>query len=322
MVYQLKVFRLPLGTPQARGKAMVNILPLKEGETITTLMPLPADEATWEKMHVVFATSTGNVRRNSLSDFLNIKANGKIAMKLDDGEKLIAVSTCGEDQDVLLSARSGKCIRFPVGDVRVFAGRSSTGVRGIRLDDKDEVISMALLRHTEYEVAERAAYLRMAKAKRGGDQEPEGVTDGAPEEGEEAAVPAITLTEERYAEMAAREDFILTVTAKGFGKRSSAYGYRVAGRGGKGIANIEVTKKNGEVVASFPVRQQDQIMLVTDKGQLIRTPINDIRIAGRKTQGVTVFKVGDDERVVSVTRLGDDEGEGGANGNGTAATDG
>jgi len=320
MVYQLKVFRLPLGTPQARGKAMVNILPLKEGETITTLMPLPADEAKWESMHVMFATSLGNVRRNSLSDFLNIKANGKIAMKLDEGEKLIAVSTCSEEQDVLLSARGGKCIRFHVGEVRVFAGRSSTGVRGIKLEDKDEVISMSMLRHSEYDVAERAAYLRMAKVRRGGETEPENGAESTPEEGEEAAVPAITLSEERYAEMAGREDFILTVTAKGFGKRSSSYEYRIAGRGGKGIANIEVTKKNGEVVASFPVRQQDQIMLVTDSGQLIRTPVHDIRIAGRKTQGVTVFKVAEGERVVSVTRLGEDDDEGGANGNGGGGT--
>lgn len=181
---------------------------------------------------------------------------------------------------------------------------------------------MALLRHSEYDVAERAAYLRMAKSRRGGEPEPEGTESSVPEEGDEGAVPTITLSEERYAEMAAREDFNLTVTAKGFGKRSSSYEYRIAGRGGKGIANIDVTKKNGEVVASFPVRQQDQIMLVTDSGQLIRTPVNDIRIAGRKTQGVTVFKVSEGERVVSVTRLGEDEGEGGAAGNGGAETDG
>ena len=329
MVYQLKVFRLPLGTPQARGKAMINILPLAENETITTLMPLPADESKWGEMNVMFATSTGNVRRNSLSDFLNIKANGKIAMKLDEGEKLIAVATCTEQEDVLLSARSGKCIRFAINDVRVFAGRSSTGVRGIRLDDGDEVISMSILRHADFDVAERAAYLRMAKAKRiaeGGAGEPEAKGgEGAPEaaaaeEGDEAAetgVPAITLSEERYAEMAAHEDFILTATAKGFGKRSSAFEYRLAGRGGKGIANIEVTKKNGEVVASFPVRRKDQLMLVTDGGQLIRIPIDDIRIAGRKTQGVTLFKVAEGERVMSVTRLGDDEegGEGPSGGN-------
>jgi len=324
MVYQLKVFRLPLGTPQARGKAMINILPLAEGETISTLMPLPADESKWASMHVMFATSTGNVRRNALSDFLNIKANGKIAMKLEEGERLIGVATCGEDQDVLLSARSGKCIRFHVGDVRVFAGRTSTGVRGIRLEN-DDVISMTMLRHTEFDVAERAAYLRMAKAQRssdggGGDDAEAPAETAALEEGEEAAVPAITLTEERFAAMAAAEEFILTVTANGFGKRSSAYEYRVAGRGGKGIANIEVTKKNGEVTASFPVRETDQIMLVTNGGQLIRTRVNDIRIAGRKTQGVTVFKVADGERVMSVTRLSEDDAAEG-NGNGGAPAD-
>ncbi len=326
MVYQLKVFRLPLGTPQARGKAMINILPLEEGETISTLMPLPADESKWAGMHVMFATSTGNVRRNALSDFLNIKANGKIAMKLEEGERLIGVATCGEDEDILLSARSGKCIRFHVGDVRVFAGRTSTGVRGIRLEN-DDVISMSVLRHAEYDAAERAAYLRMAKARRapeaGADEAEAAPESAAPEEGEETAVPAITLSEERFAEMAAREEFILTVTANGFGKRSSAYEYRVAGRGGKGIANIEVTKKNGEVVASFPVRESDQIMLVTNGGQLIRTRVNDIRIAGRKTQGVTVFKVSDDERVMSVTRLSeDDAAEGSGNGNGNPSPSG
>jgi DNA gyrase subunit A len=213
-------------------------------------------------------------------------------------------------------------MRFHVADVRVFAGRNSTGVRGIKLENGDEVISMSLLRHTDYDPAERAAYLRMAKARRGVVDEPEGAAPEAstPEEGDEAAVPTITLSEERFAEMAAREDFILTVTAKGFGKRSSAYEYRIAGRGGKGIANIEITKRNGEVVASFSVRQTDQIMLVTDGGQLIRTPVNDIRIAGRKTQGVTVFKVQETERVVSVTRLGEDEtGNGDTNGAGALA---
>ena len=327
MVYQMKVFRLPLGTPQARGKAMINLLPLAEGETISTLMPLPQDESKWQSMHVMFATSAGNVRRNSLSDFLNIKANGKIAMKLEGSERLIGVATCTEENDVLLSARGGKCMRFPVSDVRVFAGRNSTGVRGIKLEDGDEVISMSLLRHTEYDVAERAAYLKMAKARRGGaDAEAEAPETAAAEEGEETGVPAITLSEERFAEMAGREDFILTVTQNGFGKRSSAYEYRIAGRGGKGIANIEVTKRNGEVVASFPVRDTDQVMLVTNGGQLIRTPVNDIRLAGRKTQGVTVFKVAEGERVMSVTRLGDDDagtdGANGANGHASGAANG
>ncbi len=317
MAYQLKVFRLPLGTPQARGKAMINVLPLEEGETITTLMPLPADENTWGNMHVMFATSSGNVRRNALSDFLNIKANGKIAMKLDPGEKLIAVSVCNEEMDVLLSARGGKCIRFTVADVRVFTGRTSTGVRGIRLEDKDEVISMSMLRHAEYDAAERSAYLRMAKARRGGEPEPEGSPESSAEDAEETAVPAITLSEERFAEMAAREEFILTATAKGFGKRSSSYEYRLAGRGGKGIANIEVTTKNGDVVASFPIRQTDQLMLVTNAGQLIRIPVDDIRIAGRKTVGVTLFRVEGDERVMSVTKLSEEE-EAGPSGNGEA----
>ncbi|MBI3707175.1 MAG: DNA gyrase subunit A [Proteobacteria bacterium] len=315
MVYQLKVFRLPLGTPQARGKPMVNLLPLSEGETISTLMPLPQDESQWAAMHVMFATSIGNVRRNALSDFLNIKANGKIAMKLEEGERLIAVQTCSEEQDVLLSARSGKCIRFHVGEVRVFAGRSSTGVRGIRLEGNDEVISMSMLRHAEFDVAEREAYLRMSKMRRGGDPEPEGAAAEAPapEEGEDVAVPAITLTDERFAAMAAAEQFILSVTSNGFGKRTSAHEYRIAGRGGKGIANIETSERNGKVVASFPVGQADEIVLVTNGGQLIRIPVNDIRIAGRKTQGVTLFKVSDGERVMSVTRLGD-EGEAAGNG--------
>jgi DNA gyrase subunit A len=317
MVYQLKVFRLPLGTPQARGKPMVNLLPLSEGETISTLMPLPQDESQWAAMHVMFATSIGNVRRNALSDFLHIKANGKIAMKLEEGERLIAVQTCSEEQDVLLSARSGKCIRFHVGEVRVFAGRSSTGVRGIRLESSDEVISMSMLRHAEFDVAEREAYLRMSKARRGGDPEPEGVAAEAPapEEGEEVSVPAITLSDERFAAMTAAEQFILSVTSNGFGKRTSAHEYRIAGRGGKGIANIETSERNGKVVASFPVGQADEIVLVTNGGQLIRIPVNDIRIAGRKTQGVTLFKVSDGERVMSVTRLGD---EGEAAGNGVA----
>jgi DNA gyrase subunit A len=319
MVYQMKVYRLPLGTPQARGKAMINLLPLAEGETISTLMPLPADESKWANMHVMFATSTGNVRRNSLSDFLNIKANGKIAMKLEDGERLIGVATCQEDQDVLLSARGGKCIRFPVGDVRVFAGRSSTGVRGIKLADGDEVITMSMLRHADYDAGERAAYLRLAKARRAAESgTAEEAESTAPEAGEaeEQAVPVVTLSDERFAEMAGREEFILTATEKGFGKRSSAYEYRIAGRGGMGIANIDVTDKNGRVVASFPVREADQVMLVTNGGQLIRTPVNDIRVAGRKTQGVTLFRVSDGERVMSVTRLGDDDAASDSNGNG------
>ena len=325
IVYQLKVYRLPLGTPQARGKAMINVLPLAEGETISTVMPLPQDQSKWTDLHLMFATSTGNVRRNSLSDFLNIKANGKIAMKLDKGEWLIGVETCTEAQDVLLASRGGKCIRFHVGEVRVFSGRTSTGVRGIKLAKGDEVISMSMLRHADFAVEERDAYLRMSKARRGNG---EGVEAEAPEteapdtEAPDTEAPGIpiaqiTLSEERYIEMERHEEFLLSVTSKGYGKRTSAYEYRVTGRGGQGIANIETTERNGKVVASFPVRDKDQIMLVTNSGQLIRTPVNDIRIAGRKTQGVTLFKVEEGERVVSVTRLGEEDDAGaGASGAG------
>ncbi len=307
MVYKMKVYRLPLGTPQARGKALVNLLPLDEGETISTLMPLPEDEASWDSMFVMFATASGYVRRNKLSDFVDVKANGKIAMKLDPGDRLIGVQTCSEQDDVLLAAHGGKSIRFPVPDVRVFSGRTSSGVRGIRLERDDHVISMSIVRHVEADTEEREAYLRMASARRraAGDE----IADEG--NGEEAAPVAPTaLSPERFAALEAAEEFILTVTANGFGKRTSAYEYRIAGRGGQGIANIEMSDRNGHVVASFPVAHRDQIMLVTDRGQLIRCPVDDIRIAGRKTQGVVLFKTEEGEKVVSVTRLAD-EAQGG-----------
>jgi DNA gyrase subunit A len=265
----------------------------------------------------MFATSRGNVRRNALADFVSIKANGKIAMKLEEeGERLIGVLPCSEANDVLLATRGGKCIRFHVPDVRVFSGRTSTGVRGIRLAKGDDVISMSMLRHAEFDVAERDSYLRLSKRRRGGDELPE-APEAAADAGEaaEAAVPEVTISEERYAEFAGQEEFILSVTSRGFGKRSSAYEYRITGRGGQGIANIATSERNGSVVASFPVRDGDQIMLVTDAGQLLRTPVNDIRIAGRKTQGVVLFRVAEGEKLVAVTRLGDDSDENG-NGNG------
>jgi DNA gyrase subunit A len=249
----------------------------------------------------MFATTGGNVRRNRLSDFINIKANGKIAMKLGDSDRLVGVKTCTEDDDVLLSSRGGMCIRFPVTGVRVFSGRTSMGVRGIKLDTDDEVISMTVLRHAEIDMKVRDDYLRAAAAlRRGGD-----------EEGEAEPAPA-ELAPATFAELAGNEQFILTMTEKGYGKRSSAYEYRITGRGGKGIANIEVTERNGLVVAAFPVEPMDQIMLVTDGGQLIRCPVDDIRIAGRKTQGVTLFRIEEDERVVSVARL-QEEAEGESN---------
>ncbi len=302
IAYQLKVFRLPEGTPQARGKAMVNLLPLQPGETISTVMPLPEDESSWENLNIVFATQSGYVRRNALSDFLNIKANGKIAMKLDEGDKLIAVRTCNESQDILLSTYKGMCIRFPVAAVRVFSGRTSMGVRGIRLGKDDGVISMTILRHVDVDTNEREEYLRRASQLRRamGDESPDDLPGDSTREESESHI-----SEERFVDLSAREEFILTVTERGFGKRSSAYEYRVTGRGGKGIANIDVTAKNGPVIASFPVEDGDQLVIVTDRGKLIRLPIDDIRIAGRRTQGVTVFRVADDEKVVSVTRVSD-----------------
>ncbi|GAB3115720.1 DNA gyrase subunit A [Novispirillum itersonii subsp. nipponicum] len=301
MVYKQKVYRLPLGTPQSKGKAFVNLLPLQDGETITTVLPLPENEEGWAELNVMFATSHGNVRRNSLSDFTNVKSNGKIAMKLEEGgERLIAVATCTDQNDVLLATRNGMAIRFPVADVRVFAGRNSTGVRGVRLSDGDEVISMSMLTHVSFDVAERDAYLRLAAHLR-----------RAEGEAEDAAA-ADALSPDAFKAFAETEEFILTVTENGFGKRTSAYEYRIVGRGGQGIANMDLTGKTGRVVASFPVNNDDQIMLISDGGQLIRMPVNDVRIAGRKTQGVTLFRTAEDERVVSVAHLRDvvgDEGD-------------
>jgi len=309
-VYKLKVYRLPQGTPQARGKAMVNLLPLKEGETITAIMPLAEDEAAMAHRHVMFATKRGEVRRNELADFLDVRANGKIAMKLDEGDALIAVMPCSEDQDVLLAARSGKCIRFAVPEVRVFKGRNSTGVRGIQLGSGDAVISMSMLKHAEFDAATRTAFL---KARRKGDGEAEAEIEVEAEE----ADTGLVLAPEAIARMAAQEEFLLTVTENGYGKRSSTYEYRVAGRGGQGIANIETSGRNGAVVESFPVAEGDQIMMVTSGGTIIRLPVADIRIAGRKTQGVLLLRTAESERVVSVTRLATEMG-GPLNGNGGA----
>ena len=302
MVYKMKVYRLPLGNPQARGKALVNLLPLEAGETVSTLLPLPEDESAWSKSNIMFATASGYVRRNELSDFVDVKANGKIAMKLDEGDRLIGVGVGTADNDILLAAKSGKAIRFAVSDVRVFAGRDSVGVRGIRLEEGDKVVSMSVLRHVDVELDERDAYLRYAMAKRRALGEA-----GVGEEAEETSADTsnVVLTQERLTQLEVLEEFILTVTEKGFGKRTSAYEYRVIGRGGQGVANIEVTPRNGPVVASFPVAETDQIMLVTDGGQLIRCPVHDIRIARRQTQGVTVFRVAEGEAVVAVAHLND-----------------
>ncbi|MBV8121898.1 MAG: DNA gyrase subunit A, partial [Alphaproteobacteria bacterium] len=328
-VYKLKVHRLPLGTPQARGRPMVNLLSnLSPGETISTVMPLPEDEESWTDLGVMFATAKGYVRRNMMSDFADIRANGKIAMKFegeDADDRLIAVATCTDADDVLLTTRNGRAIRFPVGDVRIFAGRSSVGVRGIRLLGDDRVISMSILRHQEIGMRERDAYLRRAaERRRQNDDDGEKNGEGAapeiePGEAADEILNGFVLTEERFSDLAAREEFVLSVTEKGFGVRSSAYDYRITGRGGQGINNMDMSLRGDAIVAVFPVGSNDQIMLVTDAGMVIRCPVGDIRIARRGSAGVVIFRIGDGERVVSVARLPDEtDGTSDAVGSGSA----
>jgi DNA gyrase subunit A len=307
IAYKLKAYKLPQGTPQARGKALINVLPLDEGETITTVMALPEDEKSWDDLFVIFATASGGVRRNKLSDFRKVNANGKIAMKLDEGDHLVRVRVFEEDQNVFLATRKGKCVRFPVTDVRVFSSRNSTGVRGIRLVGDDKVIAMSGLNHIKVEVAERDDYLRSINAGRrllGGDY-----TDRAEDKARDEAAAA-RLKEPLFQEMHKEEEFILTVTIDGFGKRSSAYGYRISRRGGKGIDSMDVKrgKELTEVVSTIPVLNTDQLVMVSDGGQLIRMPVDGISNTGRTSRGVTLFKVADQERVVSLTRFRDVEG--------------
>jgi DNA gyrase subunit A len=306
-VYKEKVWRLPLAAPQARGKALINLLPLSEGERITTIMPLPENEADWETLDVMFATTGGTVRRNKLSDFVEVRRSGMIAMKLGEGEGILGVETCTEKDDVLLTTAHGQCIRFPVPEVRVFAGRNSVGVRGIALDGDDALISMAILRHFDATPDERAAYLKMRRAVRGETAEEATVAEAD----EETPSVAGELSQARYSEMSAAEQLILATSANGYGKRTSSFEYRITRRGGKGIVAMAVNDRNGPVVGSFPVEENDEIMLVTDGGQTIRMPVGGdkpIRVAGRGTQGVTLFDT-QGEKVVSVERLSEDEGE-------------
>ena len=302
MVYRMKVWRLPVGNPQARGKALINLLPLAQDERITTIMPLPEDAGDAANLHLMFATRSGNVRRNELTDFENINRSGKIAMKLEAGDQITNVETCSDANDVLLTTAQGQCIRFSVSDVRVFKGRDSTGVRGIKLEDKDHVISMAIIRHVDATAEERLAFIKMSRAVAGEEVEPE-VSD-------EEEVADAGLSQERYAAMGAAEQVILTVSSNGYGKRTSSYEYRITNRGGKGIVAMAVNERNGPLVASFPVEQNDEIMLVTDGGQLIRCPVDGIRKAGRATQGVIVINTADDESVVSVERLSEEDEDG------------
>lgn len=294
-VYKLKVYRLPLGTPQAKGRALVNIFPLAEGETINNVMPMPEDEALWDNLHIMFATSSGNVRRNDLSDFKSVQSNGKIAIRLDEGDNLIGVTVCKDNDHILLASKDGKCIRFPVDAVRVFKSRTSDGVRGMKLEEGNRVISMSVLHGAEAEVEKRDAYLRIALDTR--------LQIAA---GEEIAVES-SLSKEEIKTLADAEEFILTMTENGFGKRTSAYEYRVTNRGGSGIVNIITSERNGSVIASFPVTETDQLMLITNKGKLIRCPLHDVRVAGRNTQGVTLLRTAEDEVVVSAARIAEAE---------------
>lgn len=289
MAYMMKVYKLPIGTPQSRGRALVNLLPLKEGEVVTRLMPLPEDQEMWKDMFAVFATDTGYTRRNALSDFTNIQSNGKIAMKLAENENLIGVIAVEDDDDIVLNTKQGMTVRFSVDALRVFSSRNSRGVRGVRLADDDRVISMTSLKSRNIQMEQRDAYLRYASAKR---------------REEEIELPEI-LTAEIIEQMEIEEEFVLTVSENGFGKRTSAYEYRTTNRGGKGVVAMSLSDKTGPVVAAFPVNEDDQLVMVSDSGKLIRLALNEVRIAGRSTQGVTLFRMNDNEKVVSVTRLSD-----------------
>ena len=291
LVYKLKVWKLPLGTPTSKGKAIINILPLQQEETISTILPLPEDEESWGELNVMFATVRGKVRRNSMADFTNIRSNGKIAIRFDKGsnDRLNSVALCQEGDDVLLASRSGRAIRFAVPAVRQFKGRTATGVRGMRLAKGDRVISMSILKGQIGTVEERTQYLKAASWK-SEPQEPE-------------------LSAERMEELAAAEEFILSVTVNGYGKRTSSHEYRTMNRGNRGVVNIQTSKRNGNVVGSFPVEEGDQIMMVTDQGKIIRTPIFDVRIAARSTQGVTLFNIAEGEKLVSVAKLGETDEE-------------
>ena len=302
MAYKLKVWKLPLGGPATRGKALVNLLPLDQDETINSIMALPENEEDWANMDIMFAARSGGVRRNSLADFTRVNRNGKIAMKPDEGDGIVDVRLCSEDDDLLLTSAMGKAIRFKVTDVRRFVGRTSSGVRGIKLADGDEVISMAVLRHVDVETDEARAYMKHANAMRralgeGEDESPDDVIESS-------------LSDERIGELGGKEQFLLTLADDGFGKRSSSYDYRCMNRGGQGVTAQELSRKgedNARLVRSFSIEEQDQLMIVTDGGQLIRCPVKNIRIVSRSSRGVTVIRVKDEERVVSVERIEDSD---------------
>ncbi len=318
-VYKEKVWRLPLAAPQAKGKALINILPLDQGETITTIMPLPENEAEWSGMQLMFATTKGIVRKIALDHYAEVRPSGLKAIKLEEGDSIAGVELCTDKNDVLLTTRDGQCIRFPADKTSLKKGRDTIGDFGIKLAEGDEVISMTVLAHVAATPEERAAYLKRANAvRRGGEEDEEvAVEEDAEGEAEAEAAGAIELGEQRYVELSAAEQFILTISERGYGKRSSSYEYRITNRGGKGIVAMgiwegkkgqeKIKEKIGRLVGSFPVEESDQVMLVTDQGKLIRTTVSGIRIAGRSTQGVIVLNTAEDEHVVSVERLSEEE---------------
>jgi DNA gyrase subunit A len=311
--FRWKVWKLPEANPGAKGRALVNMLPELGGDSITAVLPLPQDETLWDSLHLVFATAQGNVRRNRLSDFRNVRSAGLIAMKLDEGDHLIGVATCRDGDDVMLATHLGRCIRFQISDetLRVFAGRDSSGVRGIKLMNgrkQDEVISLSILRHVDASPEERLAYLKVASARRRNGEEE--AVEMPPETDEEAAEADLTLSSERLGELEAAEEFLLTVSNFGFGKRSSAYEYRVTGRGGQGISNMTLSARTGTAVAgTLPVRPGDDVMLVTDAGRLIRVPADQVRITGRNAMGVTIFRLDAGEHVTSVFPVLEDDAD-------------
>jgi DNA gyrase subunit A len=317
MVYRLKVWRLPESHIQGRGKAMVNLLPLQAGERITTVLPLPEDEKSWAKLQVLFATTSGDVRRNELSDFANIHKTGKIAMKLAPGDGIVGVQLCSDADDVLLTTRNGRCIRFAVTDIRVFKGRESTGVRGVKLAEADTVVSVALLAHGDATPAEARAYLKQASAaRRAATGETETPVEESAEDNDEGVEEA-ALSTERYAVLGGREQFVLAVSEQGFGKRTSSYEYRTMGRGAQGVVAMAFGGKSSALVAGFPVEDSDHLMLITNQGQTIRVPVSSISIQRRSATGVVLFRLDEGERVVSVERIaesangGEGEAEGG-----------
>ncbi len=299
IVHKIKTYRLPLSSPQGRGKALINLLPLEKDENISVIMPLPEDEETWKDLDIMFATSHGSVRRNKLSDFKNIRSNGLIAMKLGDDESLVAVRTCTEDQDIILATRNGKAIRFRSTDIRVFSGRTSTGVRGIRLGEGDDVISMSIVGHIDVNPEERDIYFKACSAFQARLDDESEIFDST----------EFGIAQDRFDMLLENEEFLLTVTDKGYGKRTSCYEYRVSGRGGQGVWNVSLTKKNGLVAGTFIVENEDQLMMVTDGGQLIRMPVKNIRFVGRQSQGVILFRVNEGERIVSTARVFMEEDE-------------